>query len=96
MPPNLAVGLLVGYHGELKVNLFHFYKDYIGIILHEKGLKVTNSTSRLGLVRLFRPGAKLSNQTNCSVALLEVPFNRSHRRLICNLMAPPPLISRDF
>ena len=29
--------LLVGYHGELKVNLFQYYKDYIGVILPQKG-----------------------------------------------------------
>ena len=30
------IDLLVGYHGEPKVNLFHKYKDYIGIILPQK------------------------------------------------------------
>ena len=28
--------LLVGYHGEPKVNLFHNFWDYIGIILLQK------------------------------------------------------------
>ena len=61
------LGLLVGYHGEPKANLFH----NIRIIYNPKRLKVTYSTTRLG-VAVIR---------GVQAAVLSVSLGAAHQTL---------------